>query len=159
MHYDYIRWRSYIIGLIGSEKGLVHLGFYRSLRAFRSRVGQARRSPELFNELKERILRYLSREKISIDHPIDLRGTRFQLMVWLKVKEIPYGETRTYKWVAEGIGKPRAYRAVGSALKRNPIMLIIPCHRVIREDGRLGGSRYGVELRRMLLRIEGVKAD
>lgn len=73
------------------------------------------------------------------------------------VKTIPYGETRSYKWVAEKLGNPRAVRAVGQALKKNPLPGIIPCHRVIRSDGSLGGFSQGLKKKRELLRGEGKK--
>ena len=82
------------------------------------------------------------------------RYTPFQKKVWEAVKTIPYGETRSYKWVAENIGNPRAARAVGQALKRNPLPGIIPCHRVIRSDGSLGGFSRGLKKKRDLLRAE-----
>jgi methylated-DNA-[protein]-cysteine S-methyltransferase len=81
-------------------------------------------------------------------------GTEFEKKVWETLREIPYGETRTYKWLAEKIGKPHAFRAVGNALGKNPIPIIFPCHRVIETDGSLGGYSSGVELKRRLLEIE-----
>lgn len=82
------------------------------------------------------------------------KGTEFEKKVWLALKEIPYGETRTYKWLAEKIGKPNAFRAVGQALSRNPIPIILPCHRVIESDGSLGGYSAGIDIKRRLLDIE-----
>lgn len=87
---------------------------------------------------------------------IDLsRYTPFQRKVWEVVKTIPHGETRSYKWVAEKLGNPRAVRAVGQALKKNPLPGVIPCHRVIRSDGSLGGFSRGLKKKRELLRSEG----
>ena len=71
------------------------------------------------------------------------------------MKEIPYGETRTYGWLAERVERPRAFRAVGNAVAKNPIPIIIPCHRVVRADGSIGGFSCGVELKRWLLKHEG----
>lgn len=82
------------------------------------------------------------------------KGTEFERKVWLTLKEIPYGETRTYKWLAQKIGKPNATRAVGQALSRNPIPIILPCHRVIESDGSIGGYSSGVNIKRRLLEIE-----
>lgn len=81
-------------------------------------------------------------------------GTEFEKKVWEVLKEIPYGETRTYKWLAEEIGKPQAFRAVGNALGKNPIPIIFPCHRVIETDGSLGGYSPGIDIKRRLLEIE-----
>jgi len=81
--------------------------------------------------------------------------TSFQEKVYNEVKKIPKGETRTYGQIARGIGNPRAFRAVGNALNRNPDLKTIPCHRVIRSDGRIGGYRGGAKKKRMLLQKEG----
>ena len=81
--------------------------------------------------------------------------TSFQRKVLEVVKTIPYGETKSYKWVAERMGKPRAARAVGQALKRNPYPEVIPCHRVIRSDGKLGSYSKGTQKKRKLLKKEG----
>ncbi len=81
---------------------------------------------------------------------------KFYQKVWKTVLKIPEGEVRTYKWVAEKIGYPRAYRAVGLALKNNPLPKIIPCHRVIRSDGTLGGYIYGVKEKMKLLKQERI---
>lgn len=83
-----------------------------------------------------------------------LEGTDFEKKVWLALKEIPYGETRTYKWLAEKIGNPKANRAVGQALGRNPIPIVLPCHRVIESDGSIGGYSSGVGIKRRLLDME-----
>jgi len=85
---------------------------------------------------------------------IFLEGTDFEKKVWLALKEIPYGETRTYKWIAEKIGSPKANRAVGQALGRNPIPIALPCHRIIESDGSIGGYSSGVDIKRRLLEME-----
>ena len=85
---------------------------------------------------------------------IFLEGTDFEKKVWLALKDIPYGQTRTYKWLAERIGNPKATRAVGQALGRNPIPIVLPCHRVIESDGSIGGYSSGVDIKRRLLDIE-----
>lgn len=83
-----------------------------------------------------------------------LEGTDFEKKVWLTLKEIPYGETRSYKWLSEKIGSPKASRAVGQALGRNPIPIVLPCHRIIESDGSIGGYSAGVDIKRRLLEIE-----
>ena len=87
---------------------------------------------------------------------LDPQGTPFQLQVWQKLREIPWGVTISYKELATRLGKPRGAQAVGQANAANPIPLIIPCHRVIRANGKLGGYRPGLHLKRWLLRHEGV---
>ena len=88
-----------------------------------------------------------------------VKGTPFEQKVWLALNEAPYGETRAYKWVAERIGSPKALRAVGQALKKNPLPIILPCHRVIASDGSIGGFSCGVEIKRWLLRHESELHD
>ncbi len=87
---------------------------------------------------------------------LDPRGTAFQKRVWQELCRIPRGQTRSYSEVARRIGKPRAVRAVANACAGNPIALIVPCHRVIRHDGGLGGYYWGLARKRQLLRLEGV---
>ena len=150
-----------VVGFVGSSEGLIHLGFYRSLEDFvervRGRFGEIHQSIGEFKDLIELLERYFSGQRIELDYPIILNGTEFQLRVWMKVREIPYGEVRSYEWVAKNIGRRGAARAVGNALRKNPIALIIPCHRVIRKDGSIGGFGYGVEVKRKLLKIEGIE--
>jgi len=81
-------------------------------------------------------------------------GTDFERKVWLALKEIPYGETRSYKWLSAHIGHPKASRAVGQALSKNPLPIVLPCHRIIESDGSLGGFSPGVSIKRRLLDLE-----
>ncbi len=83
-----------------------------------------------------------------------LAGTDFEKKVWTALKDIPFGETRTYKWVAEKTGSPAATRAVGRALSKNPVPIVVPCHRVIESDGAIGGYSSGVDKKRRLLDME-----
>ena len=85
---------------------------------------------------------------------IHLMGTEFQLAVWHALQKIPKGQTSTYALIAEAIGRPKAVRAVGTAIGANPIAFLIPCHRVIRTDGGLGGYRWGLEIKKMMLEWE-----
>ncbi|WP_299438430.1 bifunctional DNA-binding transcriptional regulator/O6-methylguanine-DNA methyltransferase Ada [uncultured Rhodospira sp.] len=93
------------------------------------------------------------------DGPLDVRGTAFQLRVWEELRRIPPGETRTYREVAAAIGRPTATRAVANACGDNPVALVVPCHRVVRTDGGLGGYRWGLARKRTLLRHEGARGD
>ena len=89
----------------------------------------------------------------------NIKGTDFQKKVWLEISKIPKGKTITYKELAIKLGKPKAYRAVANACAKNPLLEIIPCHRVIREDGKMGGynGKKGVKRKKRLLKSEGVK--
>ena len=100
------------------------------------------------------ILRYLAGRAEPLDLPLDVRATAFQRRVWEALRRIPYGTTRTYAEIARAIGKPTATRAVARACATNPAALVIPCHRVVRQDGGLGGYRWGMERKRALLARE-----
>ena len=118
-------------------------------------VNRAIWSPSLFNDLVERLTVYFSGHQATFPDELDLSGaTAFQREVWQTTRLIPYGETRSYLWVAEQIKKPGAVRAVGQALARNPLPVIIPCHRVVASDGRLGGFGGGLEMKQQLLHLE-----
>ncbi len=99
----------------------------------------------------EQILAYLKGWQPNLDLPLDLRATAFQLKVWQQLQAIPVGETRSYSEIAAAIGQPTASRAVANACAKNPVALVIPCHRIIRRDGGLGGYRWGIERKRALL--------
>jgi O-6-methylguanine DNA methyltransferase len=98
---------------------------------------------------------YFSGKRREFSFPLDLRGTDFQVACWRALLAIPYGETRTYADIARAIGKAKAFRAVGMANNRNPIAIVVPCHRVIASDGTLCGYGGGLDVKRRLLELEG----
>ncbi len=100
------------------------------------------------------VLAHLEGRRPHIDLPVDVQATAFQRRVWQELQSIPYGETRTYSQIARSLGKPSATRAVARACATNPVSIVIPCHRVIREDGGLGGYRWGLGRKRALLAQE-----
>lgn len=97
---------------------------------------------------------YLQGQRTSFTVPFDLRGTSFQLDVWNALRDIPYGQTCSYSDIAERIRKPAAVRAVGTAIGANPVLVTVPCHRVIGKNGTLTGYRGGLEMKMELLRLE-----
>jgi len=104
----------------------------------------------------ERLGAYFAGHRVDFTDKLDLSAaTAFQREVWEAARLVPCGETRSYKWVAGQIKKPKAVRAVGQALGRNPLPVIIPCHRVLAGNGGLGGFTGGLEMKRFLLRLEG----
>lgn len=100
------------------------------------------------------LLQYLQGERQAFSFPLDYSGTPFQMAVWKALCAIPYGHTRSYSDIAERIEKPAAVRAVGAAIGANPILITIPCHRVIGKNGTLTGYRGGIEMKRKLLQLE-----
>lgn len=97
---------------------------------------------------------YFNNKRRKFDLPIKPKGTRFQLKVWNELMKISYGKTQTYKQIAQNIGLPKAYRAVGNANHKNPIPIIIPCHRVIGSNGNLLGYASGVNIKNFLINLE-----
>lgn len=113
------------------------------------------------NEIIERTIKqlheYFNAERKIFDLPIKLIGTEFQKKVWLELAKIPYGQTRTYKQIAQAIGNKNASRAVGNANNKNPIAIVIPCHRVIGTNKKLVGYAGGVDKKQFLLDIEKIQ--
>lgn len=105
----------------------------------------------------QQLREYFAGERREFDVPLDLHGvTPFRAEVLRELSKVPYGETTTYAELARAAGNPKAVRAVGSACATNPLPILIPCHRVLRADGSLGGYRGGTEAKRFLLRLEGI---
>jgi len=149
------------IGLAWTSRGLVSLQLPRSTRAQALRdlqreypegVWRDSAPDEMLRELKE----YAAGRRRAFDLPLDWSSIKpFQRAVLKAASHIPFGETRSYGWIAQQIGKPRAARAVGQALGANPIPIILPCHRVIASNGTLGGYGGGLPMKVMLLKLEG----
>lgn len=116
----------------------------------------ASRETPLLARGREELLEYLAGARRDFDLPLAPQGTPFQQRVWAVLREIPYGQTRSYRELALAAGSPRGYRAVGMANHRNPIPILIPCHRAVGADGSLTGYAGGLELKRKLLELEGV---
>lgn len=111
--------------------------------------------PSALSELAaSQLTEYFSGKRKDFDLPLEPQGTEFRKKVWSALTEIPYGETRSYKDIAESIGNPKACRAVGGANNKNPISIIIPCHRVVGADGSLVGYGGGLDKKTMLLDLE-----
>ena len=159
LHYVIFKTDAGWLGILGSTEGVLRITLpQRSAREVRQLLGdsvaQAGWSPGLFQDLMERLRLYFGGHKVIFPDRLDLSGTVFQHEVWEATRAIPYGETRSYRWVAEQIGKPKAVRAVGQALGRNPLPVIVPCHRVLASDGGIGGFTGGIETKRYLLHLE-----
>ncbi len=118
--------------------------------------GTAGRETPLLLRGKEELLEYLRRERREFSLPLSPRGTAFQLRVWGELERIPWGRTRTYGEIARAVDCPKGFRAVGMANHKNPLPILIPCHRVVGAGGALTGYAGGLELKRALLELEGV---
>ena len=150
------------MGVLASETGLRRCTLPRrsaddAAKELGAAVQQATQSQGPFEDLIARFKTYFQAERVEFPDRLDLsKATVFQRQVWEAARTIPWGETRSYQWVASHIGKPRAARAVGQALGQNPLPLIVPCHRVLTTDGKLGGFTGGLDMKRLLLKTEGV---
>jgi methylated-DNA-[protein]-cysteine S-methyltransferase len=141
--------------LVGDEQAL-H-GLYMQEGRTRMAVRSSwRRSDEPFAVAREQLGEYFAGGRREFDLPLRMAGSEFERAVWAELERIPYGETRSYAEVARAIGRPDRARAVGAANGRNPISVIVPCHRVIGSDGSLTGYGGGLERKRFLLGLEGI---
>lgn len=153
MYYDIIESLVCPILLAGNEKGLKHVIFLKGERQVEIPDDWVE-NKELFREATRQLEAYFSGKLESFDLKLAPEGTEFQKSVWKALCKLPYGETRTYKDIAASVGKPKAYRAVGLANNRNPIAIIVPCHRVIGSNGKLTGYASGLDVKAFLLKLE-----
>ncbi|BCC48262.1 TPA: methylated-DNA--[protein]-cysteine S-methyltransferase [Bacillus cereus] len=116
-------------------------------------------NPDYLQTYMKEIIEYLETQREAFTFPIDAYGTEFQLLVWNTVREIPYGKTYSYSKIAETIQKPTAVRAVATAIAANPLLITIPCHRVIGKNGKLTGFRGGLEMKKELLTLENSQVE
>jgi O-6-methylguanine DNA methyltransferase len=153
--------------LAASRRGLVALEFDarlpgqqtirpnpRDLRAENNRVSFEESAQTMRTYVRE-LEEYFAGTRRQFAFALDLRGTDFQLACWRALLAIPYGETRSYADIARAVGRPQGFRAVGMANHRNPVAIVVPCHRVIASDGTLCGYGGGLDLKRKLLELEG----
>lgn len=161
LHWSLLQFRDWKFYIAATSKGLVFVG------------SQNKPIEELFEWAKKRlpgsllvedhetlepyaveIIQYLEGKRKTFSVPFDYIGTQFQLAVWQALCDIPYGQTKSYSDIANAINKPAAVRAVGAAIGANPVLITVPCHRVIGKNGSLTGYRGGLEMKTLLLDLE-----
>lgn len=146
-------------GFFDSPLGIIKISYGEKIKKIElvEEIERPSEESEIFNVFKSEILEYLTgkRKTFSRLDLLDLRGTDFQKSVWKALLKIPYGKTCSYKDLSKMISKPKAMRAVGTAVGKNHFLIIIPCHRVIKNDGTLGDFAYGPHVKKALLKIEG----
>jgi methylated-DNA-[protein]-cysteine S-methyltransferase len=138
------------IGLLridSSEKGITHI-------VFTDAIEQKIHSHQWIDDCKQQLKEYFAGKRQQFDLPLDTKGTHFQQSVWQSLSNIPYGQRVSYRDIAESINNPKAVRAVGSANGKNPLCIIVPCHRVIGSDGSLTGYAWGLDRKMWLLEHE-----
>jgi methylated-DNA-[protein]-cysteine S-methyltransferase len=141
--------------LVASDKGLVAV-LWENDKPTRVRLAELveKKSHSLLLEAERQLKQYFTGKRKNFSVPLDMKGTHFQRSVWEALLDIPFGETRTYGQLAKQLGNPQAMRAVGAANGRNPISIIVPCHRVIGSSGKLTGFAGGLEAKERLLSLE-----
>jgi AraC family transcriptional regulator of adaptative response/methylated-DNA-[protein]-cysteine methyltransferase len=139
-----------------TDKGVCRLAFNEGEADLRARFPQAQLAPgdAHFAALLAQVVAQVKQPRRLHDIPLDVQGTAFQEAVWAELRKIPPGETRSYAQLAAAVGRPKAYRAAGSANGANNVAVLIPCHRVVASDGSLGGYAYGLEIKAKLLARE-----
>jgi methylated-DNA-[protein]-cysteine S-methyltransferase len=143
--------------LVATDHALVRVGLPTQRPAHRVEVIKAASHPVL-DRAADELGAYFQGERTGFSIPLAQAGTPFQRSVWTALLTIPFGERRSYSWLARNIGRPRAVRAVGSANGRNGLPIVVPCHRVVHKDGSLAGYAGGVEVKRWLLDHEHAAA-
>ena len=154
MFYDYFE--TGVIGpltLVADEKGLRHIAFHTSRHPVRIKDDWEQNS-SFFTEVKTQLRAYFDGKLKTFKLPLAPMGTDFQKRVWQTLQRIPYGAVTSYQWVAEKIGNPKAVRAVGGANGKNPLAIVVPCHRVIGRDGSLTGFGAGLDIKARLIKLE-----
>lgn len=134
---------------MASRRGLRRLSFSPD-EEFRA----AAEDPAAFDDLAEELRRYFAGELRAFRTRLDLCGSPFQLRVWKALRDVPWGQVRSYAEIARAIGSPGAARAVGGANGRNPVAILVPCHRIVAADGGIGGYSAGLGRKRRLLKLE-----
>ena len=154
MYYDYFD--TGLIGtltLVGDAEGLRHIDFEKEKNPI-AILDHWEKKAAFFAPVKAQLRAYFKGELKQFDLPLAPVGTSFQLQVWRALRAIPYGALVSYKTIAEAVGNPKAVRAVGAANGKNPIPIVVPCHRVIGADGSLTGYGGGLETKRRLIDLE-----
>ena len=141
------------LGLMDDGQGLSRVFLRREGVKYGFPEGETPLTVQAAEELEE----YFARRRTTFTVPVSPHGTEFQLAVWKALRDIPYGQTRTYGEIAGLAGRPKAARAVGMANHDNPLLIFTPCHRVVGKDGALTGFACGLEVKRRLLELEGAR--
>jgi methylated-DNA-[protein]-cysteine S-methyltransferase len=142
--------------LVASKEGLQGVYFNKQRIKSVRKLGPSKPEEKILSDTVRQVEEYFAGQRKRFDLAFDLSGTAFQKHVWRELFKIPFGRTVSYKEIAQRIKNPKAVRAVGSANGKNPVCIIIPCHRVIAADGSIGGYSGGIHIKQKLLKLEGV---
>ena len=140
--------------MVASEKGLREVSWKKQNAPMARSLNEPGAEVKVLSRAAGQLKEFLDGKRKKFDLPLDAEGTVFQKRVWNALQKIPYGQTCSYQDIAVGIKNPKAVRAVGSANGKNPLCIVVPCHRVIAADGSIGGYSGGLKLKRELLGLE-----
>ncbi len=138
--------------IVENGRGITAIKYLKNFRVLPADARE--KETTLLKQAITELKAYFAGQRRHFDLPLDEQGTDFQKRVWAALREIPYGQTRSYKQIAEAAGSPHGYRATGMANNRNPISIVTPCHRVIGADGTLTGYDGGLDIKKKLLELE-----
>ncbi|XJS10701.1 methylated-DNA--[protein]-cysteine S-methyltransferase [Aerococcaceae bacterium WGS1372] len=167
LYYTFVSFLNRTYTLIATEKGLAYVGpddknfsslsyYFKDYKLIEAN-GMDNNQTHWLKQAKEQLEEYMHGEREVFDLPLDLNhGTSFQQAVWNQLLKVPYGQTTTYGDIAQQINNPKAVRAVGGAVGKNPISIIVPCHRIIGKNGSLTGYSGGLDIKTQLLMIEQI---
>ncbi|UJL46290.1 methylated-DNA--[protein]-cysteine S-methyltransferase [Virgibacillus sp. NKC19-16] len=160
-YYGHVHTRDWSLYIAATDKGLCFVGSQNEgLDEVKDWFDAKRPEATLVEDwdkvaaYAKELVEYFNGERQSFDLPVDFMGTNFQENVWTELQNIPFGEKRTYTDIAENIGRPGSVRAVGAAIGANPVMIVVPCHRVVGKNGKLTGFRGGIPMKERLLGLE-----
>ncbi|ASK60956.1 cysteine methyltransferase [Virgibacillus phasianinus] len=156
--FEYQNWQFY---LAATSKGLCYVGSpnspfdeLKNWVMYHFPQDELKKTTTMLEPCKTEFREYLQGKRETFTFPVDIRGTEFQQKIWHTLNQIPYGATYTYTQIAELAQRPSAVRAVGTAIGANPVLISVPCHRVIGKNGKLTGYRGGLEMKKQLLHLE-----
>lgn len=143
--------------IIASDLGITHIEFAdKHIEEMKPHMKRKSGTDPVFHGLPMQLKEYFSGKRQTFEVPIDLTGTEFQIKVWQALLDVPFGKTISYSGLAKKVKNPKGARAIGNAVGDNPIPIIIPCHRVIKADGTIGGYSGGIETKKILMKIENI---
>lgn len=146
-------------GIASDEVGITHIEYLENADESMIDSFKTLKNNALSEEMAKQLQEYFDKKRQSFDIALSFKGSEFQKRVWQALLQIPYGQTRSYKELAKSIGNEKASRAVGNANNKNPLMIVVPCHRIVGSNKSLVGYAYGLELKKKLLELEGVRLD
>ncbi|MBP1971399.1 O-6-methylguanine DNA methyltransferase [Virgibacillus natechei] len=160
-YYGHINTRGWSLYIAATDKGLCFVGSQNEdLDEMKDWFAKKRPKATLVEDwdkvatYEKELVEYFNGERQSFDLPVDFIGTNFQEAIWTELQNIPYGEKRTYTDIAKNIDRPSSVRAVGTAIGANPVMIVVPCHRVVGKNGKMTGFRGGIPMKESLLGLE-----